>query len=385
MAYLSAIMQKTPPMKPETAAIHVPDRRYDGAVAPPIHLTTTFEHGAAANELTHGYLYVRHGAPNISDLEARIAALEGGAACVAFASGMAAAAAVLGTLRPGERAVLHRDLYFDVKTLAREELPLKNIKVDFADLADPQTVADALSSPASLVWIETPTNPMLDIIDIAAVAKAALRAGAKLMVDTTFASPALQNPLALGADYVMHSATKYMGGHSDVQGGAIAVRDANDAEALLRARKLSGAALSPFNAWLISRGLQTLHCRMEKHCANAAIVANFLENHEAVATVRYPFLESHPGAAIARRQMKAGGGMVSAIIKGGREGALGVARRLSLIVNATSLGGVESLVEHRASLEGPETTTPQGLLRFSIGIEHPDDLIADLRRALDSD
>ncbi len=371
-------------MKPETLAIHTPKRRYNGAVAPPIHMTTTFEHGAAANELTHDFLYVRHGAPNIRDLEERLAAMEGGAGCVAFSSGMAAAAAILATLNPGERIILHHDLYFDVKTLAKKDLPQRNIAVEFVDLTDQRAVEATLSKPAAMVWLESPTNPQLDVIDIAAIAKLADRVGAKVVVDSTFATPVLQQPITLGAHYVMHSATKYMGGHSDVQGGAVITRDAADAETLLESRILWGGALSPFNAWLISRGLQTLHCRMEKHCGNAAAVAEFLSDHKAIEKVCYPFLESDKGYAIARNQMRAGGGMLSIVVAGGREAAFAVASQFRLFLNATSLGGVESLVEHRASLEGPETKTPQGLLRLSVGLEHKDDLIDDLRQALDA-
>ncbi len=369
-------------MKPETIAIHQPVTRRDGAVAPPIHLSTTYQHGPA-NEPINGYIYVRHDNPNVSDFEARIAALEGGVAGIAFSSGMAAAAAMLMSLPSGARAVLHNDLYFDVKTLAREDLPKRGVSVDFVDFCDPEASAAALSKEAALVWLETPSNPKIDLIDIQKVAAMAAGAGAKVIVDNTFATPALQNPLALGADYVLHSATKYMGGHSDVQGGAIVVRDDHAfAESLGKFRTLTGGVLAPFNAWLISRGIQTLYCRMEQHCRNAETIAAMLNNHPAVAAVRYPWLEKSPGCAIARRQMKAGGGMVSFELKGGRNAALKAASKLRLFINATSLGGVESLVEHRASLEGPGTTTPEALLRLSVGLEHVDDLVADLTQAL---
>ncbi len=369
-------------MKPQTIAIHEPAIRRDGAVTPPIHLSTTYEHGPA-NEPINKFIYVRHDNPNVSDFEARIAALEGGAAGVAFSSGMAAAAAVLMSLPSGARAVLHHDLYFDVKTLAREDLPKRGVSVDFVNFCDPEESAAALSKNAALVWIETPSNPKIEMIDIQSVAAMAAQAGAKVIVDSTFATPVLQNPLALGADYVLHSATKYMGGHSDVQGGVIVVRDDSVfVESLHHFRTVTGGALAPFNAWLISRGLQTLYCRMEQHCRNAGKVAAMLEGHAAVATVRYPWLESNPGNAIAKRQMKAGGGMVSFELKGGRDAALTAASKLRLFINATSLGGVESLVEHRASLEGPDSTTPDSLLRLSVGLEHIDDLLADLTQAL---
>ena len=371
-------------MKPETLAIHAPNRRWNGAVAPPIHMTTTYEHGADASELTHGYLYVRHDNPNVSDLEARLAALEGGAGAVAYASGMGAAAAILATLKPGDRAIFHYDLYFDIKTLAREELPQKNITAEFIDFTDRNAVEEALSKPASMVWFETPSNPQIDLIDIAFVAGLAKKAGAKTVVDGTFATPALQLPLNLGADYVMHAATKYMGGHSDVMGGAVIAKDEKAADDLKHMRTLSGGVLSPFNAWLIARGLQTLHCRMERHCANAQAIAEFLEGHKAIEKTRYPGLPSNPDYALAKEQMRAPGGMLSFDVKGGREAAFAVASNLRLIVNATSLGGVESLIEHRASLEGADTKTPQGLLRLAVGLEHIDDLLADLEQALDA-
>ncbi|MEO1241278.1 MAG: aminotransferase class I/II-fold pyridoxal phosphate-dependent enzyme [Pseudomonadota bacterium] len=369
-------------MKPETLAIHEPALRRDGAVAPPIHMTTTFEHGALGTDLPHGFLYGRHGNPNVSDLETRLAALEGGGDAIAFTSGMGAASAMLTALKPGARAVFHHDLYFDVKTLARTELAKKNVAVEFVDMRDMTAVQNTLSKPAALVWFETPSNPQIDVIDIAAVAQAAHRAGAITAVDGTFATPALQRPLALGADVVMHSATKFMGGHSDVQGGVLVTKNKGLADELRTIRKITGGILSPFSAWLIARGLQTLHCRMDRHCENAQRLAEFLEAHPAVEKVRYPGLKSNPGYEIAARQMSRPGGIVSVEIKGGQAGALAAASGLRIFVNATSLGGVESLVEHRASLEGPDTTTPESLLRLSVGLEHIDDLIADFKKAL---
>lgn len=369
-------------MKPETVAIHAPGRRRDGAVAPPLHLSTTFEHGPA-NELTHGFHYVRTANPNVEDLEARLAALEGGEGAVAYASGMAAAAAALGAIRPGSEIIFHRDLYFDVKTLAESVLPDRNIDPKFIDLRDEAALADALSENTALVWLETPSNPLMDVVDIGSVASTASKVGAKVLVDGTFATPALQRPFEHGADYVLHSLTKYIGGHSDVQGGALIVREGGRAvDDLKRQRTVSGGVLAPFNAWMISRGLQTLHCRMERHAANAAAIADMLEGHEAVARVRYPFLESNPQRALAVKQMSAGGGMASFDLKGGREAALRVASSVKLFVNATSLGGVESLIEHRASVEGPASPTPAGLLRLSVGLEHIDDLKEDLTQAL---
>jgi len=373
-------------MKPETIAIHTPGIGRDGAVAPSIQLSTTWQHGPAYENL-HGFTYVRDTNPNVSDLESRLTAMEGGAVAAAFASGMAAGAALLAGLPEGCRVIFHHDLYHDFRNLSAATFPVRNIEAVFVDMTDLNALKDALTEGiadnTALVWFETPSNPKLDIIDIAAVSQMAHEAGAQVAVDGTFATPVLQRPLDLGADYVIHSLTKYMGGHSDIQGGAVIAREDNDAaHALFATRKVTGGVLSPFNAWLVSRGLQTLHCRMETHCRNAAALAAFLADHDQVEAVHYPFLSGRAGEDIARAQMKAGGGMLSVEIAGGRDGALAVASAVKLIVNATSLGGVESLIEHRASVEGPKPRSPQGLLRLSVGLENADDLIEDLDQAL---
>ena len=375
-------------MKPETTAIHVPAKDYDGAIAPPIHLTTTFEHGPA-NELIHGFQYVRHANPNVNDLETRLTALEGGLGAVAYASGMAAGIALLNSLPRGTTVIFHDTIYFDFLTFGRSRMSDWGLSTKIIDCRDAHALRKALAESegdeAALVWLESPTNPTLDLIDIEAVAKIAAEHRAKTLVDSTFATPVLQRPFDLGADYVLHSTTKYMGGHSDVQGGALIVRDDEAVlEALQSDRKLTGGVLAPFNAWLTSRGLQTMHCRMEKHCSNALAIATMLDAHLAVDKTRYPFLPTNEGFSLARKQMTAGGGMVSFDVKGGRDAAIKAASALRLIVNATSLGGTESLIEHRASIEGPKTTTPQNLLRLSVGLEHADDLIEDLKQALDS-
>jgi cystathionine gamma-synthase len=371
------------PVKPETAAIHIPAKHYDGAIAPPIHPTTTFEHGPG-NELTHGYLYVRHANPNVDDLEARLAVLEGGIGAVAFASGVAAGNALLNTLPPGSTVVFHDTLYFDFLTFARTRLADWGITAKIIDCRNETELRNAVHDGAALVWIESPTNPTMDLIDIRAVSAIAAEHGAKTLVDGTFATPVLQKPFELGADYVLHSTTKYMGGHSDALGGALIVKDeAATIDALLTVRKLTGGTPAPFNAWLTSRGLQTLHCRVRNHCSNAMAIAAMLDQHPAVEKVRYPYLPSNPDLVLAESQMSDGGGMVSFDVKGGSEAALRVTAALKLIVNATSLGGIESLIEHRKSVEGPDTTTPENLLRLSVGLEHPDDLIADLEQALD--
>ena len=369
-------------MHDETKAIHIPTRRVNGSIAPPIELSTTFEHGPAGEHL-HGFEYIRTNNPNVSDLEARLAAIEGADGAVAFASGMAAGAALLSRLAPGSRVLFHNDLYFDFRRLAESVLPNWGLRCESVDLTDEAARSRAFGNGADLVWFETPSNPSIDVLDIATICREAKAAGAEVLVDGTFATPVVQRPLELGADYVLHSLTKYMGGHSDVQGGAVAYRgSASIADELTEKRRLTGGVLSPFNAWLISRGLQTLYCRMERHCANAQRVAEALVGKGEITRVRYPWLPDHPSYDIARLQMSSGGAMISIEVEGGKEAAIRVASGVKLFVNATSLGGVESLIEHRASVEGPASTTSPGLLRLSIGLENPDDLIEDLRSAV---
>lgn len=369
-------------MHDETRAIHIPTRRSNGSIAPPIELSTTFEHGPAGEHL-HGFEYIRDNNPNVSDLEVRLAAIENADGAVAFGSGMAAGAAVLSRLAPGSRVLFHKDLYFDFRKLAERILPNWGLHCDSIDMTDAAARAQAIAKGVDLVWFETPSNPSIDVLDIETICREATAGNAEVLVDGTFATPVVQRPLQLGADYVLHSLTKYMGGHSDVQGGAIAYKgDASIGEQLADKRRLTGGVLSPFNAWLISRGLQTLYCRMERHCANAQLVAEALEPMSEIARVRYPWLPSHPSCDIARKQMSSGGAMVSIELEGGKEAAIRVASNVKLFVNATSLGGVESLIEHRASVEGPASTTSPGLLRLSIGLENANDLIEDLRSAV---
>jgi cystathionine gamma-synthase len=296
---------------------------------------------------------------------------------------MAAASALLESLSPGARIAIPDDCYTGVRRLATEFLPERGIAVARLDTTDPVAVRAACAGGLDLLWIETPSNPLVKISDIAALAGIAHDHGALVVCDNTFASPVLQRPLALGADVAMHSTTKYFGGHSDVLGGALAFarRDALF-ERVTHRLHVTGAVLAPFSAWLTLRGCRSLPARMAMHCANARRVAEFLEAQPQVARVHYPGLASHPGHAVAARQMRDFGGMLSIELNGGRDAALAVAGRLRLFTNATSLGGCESLVEHRASVEGPHPVSPQGLLRLSIGLEHADDLIADLAGAL---
>jgi cystathionine gamma-synthase len=372
-----------PPALP-TLAVHAggePDAT-TGAVVPPIHLATTFRHGPAGERIA-SYEYQREGNPTQDRLETALAALEGGSAALAFASGMAAMSAVFESLPPGAHAIVPADCYTGLRLLAREFLDARGVAVDFVDMADPPGVRDALRPATRLVWIETPSNPLLRITDIAAVATIARDHGALVACDNTFATPVLQRPLALGADIVMHSTTKYFGGHSDVLGGALvfARRDAMF-DTVAHRRHITGGVMSPFNAWLTLRGCRSLPARMAWHCRNAREVAAFLSAHPAVARVNFPGLAEHPGHDTALRQMSDAGGMLSFHLAGGRDAALRVAGAARLIINATSLGGAESLIEHRASLEGAQPTTPQDLLRLSVGLEDPADLIADLDQAL---
>ena len=367
-----------------TLAVHVgnePDAA-TGAVAPPLHLSTTFRHGPAGERVA-GYEYQREGNPTNDRLRAALVALEGGEDALTFASGMAAMTTLLESLPGGARVLFPDDCYSGLRMLFEEFLPERGIVAGVVDMADLDAVRAACATPLALLWIETPSNPLMKIADIAALAQIGHAAGAIVVVDNTFATPLLQRPLALGADIVMHSTTKYFGGHSDVLGGAL-VFARKDALAAKVAHRLhvTGAVLAPFSAWLTLRGCRSLGARMAMHCASARKVADFLTSHPAVERVNYPGLASHPGHAVAVRQMRDFGGMLSVELRGGREAALAMAGKLRLFTNATSLGGCESLIEHRASVEGANPRSPQNLLRISVGLEDAGDLIADLAQAL---
>ncbi len=371
-------------MKFETIAVHSGgESDHDtGAIAPPIHLSTTFLRGEDGQPVA-GFGYVREESPTQERLETALAAIDGGAAALAFASGMAAGAGLIQALRRGSHVLLPADGYYTYRALAAEHFERWGLTFDIVAMHDLAAIREALRTETHLVWMESPTNPLMQISDIAAVAELTHQSGAQLVVDGTFATPALQQPLLLGADVVLHSTTKYLGGHSDVQGGSLAFRERGALfEAANRIRTVTGGVASPFNSWLVLRGIRSLSARMRVHCENAAAVAAWLSRHRAVDVVHYPGLTSHPGHEIARKQMSAFGGMLSFQVKGGREEALAVASRTKLFTPATSLGGVESLIEHRATSEGPSSTTPVNLLRLSVGLEHADDLIADLEGAL---
>ncbi|SEK53366.1 cystathionine gamma-synthase [Pseudoxanthomonas sp. GM95] len=371
-------------MRLETLAIHA-GGEYDpetGAVVPPIHLATTFRHGPAAERIA-GYEYQREGNPTNDRLRAAVAALEGAAQAITFASGMAAITTLLETLPPGARVIVPDDCYAGLRLLATEYLPERGMQVQRLDMTDLAAVTAACADGIDVIWVETPSNPMMQVSDIAALAELAHARGALLVADNTFASPVLQQPLALGADIVMHSTTKYFGGHSDVLGGALAFAREDDLyRAVAHRLHITGAVMAPFNAWLTLRGCRSLPARMALHCSNAKALAEYLEAQPQVDAVHYPGLPSHPAHALAMRQMRQGGGMLSVQIKGGRDAALAVAGALQIFTNATSLGGCESLVEHRVSVEGPASVTPQNLLRVSVGLEHIDDLIGDFAQAL---
>jgi cystathionine gamma-synthase len=370
-------------MRFETLAVHA-GRRPDptGAVSPPIHLATTFERDPSGVSLG-GHTYIRESSPGQSLLEDALAPLEGGEAALAFASGMAAGMTVIQALPPGSHVLLPDDAYYGFRVAAREFLPSWGIQASLCAMDDLAAVRAAIRPETRLVFLETPSNPLMKITDVAAVVAIAQSAGAATLVDSTFATPALTRPLDLGAEIVLHSTTKYFGGHSDVQGGALIFRERGPFhDKVAHLRHVLGAVASPFNSWLVLRGLRTLACRMAVHSASALAVARALEGHPTVHAVHYPGLPGHPGHDVARRQMTAFGGMLSLRVRGGREAAIAVVSRVKLFVRATSLGAVESLIEHRVSSEGPTSTTPPDLIRVSVGLEHPADLIEDLMQAL---
>jgi cystathionine gamma-synthase len=371
---------------PETLAVHA-GRAVDsvtGAVTPNLTLATTFER-AADGTLPHGFNYTRYGNPNRQALETALAALEGGREALAFASGQAATAAVLQCLPAGARAIFPNDLYHGTRALVQEFYAGHGLRAEFINLTDPATAAAALRTPAQLVWIETPSNPRLKITDIVAVATAARQAGALIVADNTWSSPLLTQPLALGAHVAMHSTTKYLGGHSDVLGGALVLgADAPEgfSSRLRDWQRLGGAVPAPFDCWLLQRSLATLPVRIRAQSATAAALAAWLAAHPHVEAVFYPGLANHPGHVIASRQMSLPGAMISFLVRGDFAAASAVAGRLQLITRATSLGGVESLIEHRKLAEGPTSASPDNLLRLSVGLEHADDLKLDLQQAL---
>ncbi len=366
-------------------AAHVPDAA-TGAVAEPIHLSTTFERDADG-AYPRGYRYSREGTPNRTALEACVAQLEGGLGAAAFASGLAANMAVLELLNAGDLLVASQEGYYGSIRQFTVFAERRGARFELLDLSDLAAVDVALAQEAGharLLWIETPSNPLLNVVDLKSLTALGHNAGALVVCDNTFATPVCQRPFEFGVDLVVHSATKYLGGHSDVLSGVVAVREGGTLlERLHEWQRMAGGALAPFDCWLLRRSLTTLALRVRAQCSGALKVAEFLAQHPGIEQAFYPGLREHPGHAIAVRQMTGGfGAMLSVCVGGGREAAMRVAGRTRLFTRATSLGGVESLIEHRASIEGPDTRAPENLLRLSVGIEEPEDLIDDLDQAL---
>ncbi|GAB3127065.1 cystathionine gamma-synthase [Streptomyces calidiresistens] len=382
-------MHEQPSPHFETLAIHAgqePDP-LTGAVVPPIHQVSTFKQDGVGG-LRGGYEYSRSANPTRTALEENLAALEGGSRGLAFASGLAAEDCLLRTvLSPGDHLVIPNDAYGGTFRLISKVVERWGVEWSVVDTSDVEAVRAAMRPRTRAVWVETPSNPLLGITDIAAIAEITREAGARLVVDNTFASPYLQQPLALGADVVVHSTTKYLGGHSDVVGGALVTSDPGLGEELAFHQNAMGAVAGPFDSWLVLRGIKTLAVRMDRHNANAARVVEMLRSHPSVHAVLYPGLDSHPGHEVAAKQMSGFGGMVSFRVTGGEEAAVAVCERTRVFTLGESLGGVESLIEHpgrmtHASAAGSALEVPADLVRLSVGIEAIDDLLEDLTRAL---
>jgi cystathionine gamma-synthase len=356
-------------------------------LTPPLQLATTYVRDPD-NQYRAGYSYSRSGNPTYDQPQALLAQLEGGEAALLFASGSAAAAAVFAALEPGDHVVAPKRMYYALRNWMQAQLTRWGLELSFVDAETSGAIAAAvLPGRTKLVWIETPANPTWDVTDIEAAAESAHAAGARLAVDSTVGAAVLTHPIALGADIVMHSATKYLNGHSDVVAGALVAAKRDEFwDRIVLARSQGGAVLGPVEAWLLMRGMRTLPLRVERASRSAQVVAEHFTADPRILSVLYPGLSGHPGYAVARRQMKGGfGGMLSLRVRGGEEAAIAAAAGVGIWKRATSLGGVESLIEHRASVEGPGSPTPGDLLRLSVGLEDPHDLIADLDQALGRD
>jgi cystathionine gamma-synthase len=381
---VTRLKKNSPTDSIDTLAVHAgrPTETGTGDVTPAIHVTTTYERDPDGG-YHRGFNYVRDDNPNRAAVEAGIAALEGADSGVAFSSGSAAALALFQIAARRGTIVATDAAYHGTLRQLREIVPSFGGEVRLADTCSTVAVESVMDASVSLLFVETPSNPLLGVSDIETLARLAKAHGAALACDNTFATPVLQQPLRLGADLVVHSSTKYIGGHSDVMGGVVVGCRAEWMEELKQLRGASGAAPSPFDCWLFQRSLPTLPLRVRRQANSAQRIAEFLMHHEKVTSVHYPGLESHPNHAVARRQMIAFGGMISFQVQGGRQAAMETAARARLFTRATSLGGVESLIEHRASIEGPGTPTPEDLLRLSIGLEDENELMEDLGQALD--
>lgn len=373
-------------MKPkfETLAIKSTENTFSDVspVSIPIYLSSTYkrnENGSYNND----FVYSRNDNPNRQVVEKSIAKLENATYSFAFSSGMAAVSAILQSLKTGDHVLLPDDIYFTIKKLFNDVLRHWDLSYSQIDMSDLHALENAIKPNTAMIWVETPSNPQLKLSDIQAISKLAHKNNALCVVDNTWLTPVFQNPLNFGADIIIHSTTKYFGGHSDVLGGAVVLNDEKIAAKIKSIQQLNGAVPSPFDCWLIGRGIQTLHLRVSKQSENALKLASFLEKHPKVEHVNYPGLKSHPQHNIALKQQNDGfGAMLSILIKGTKEEAFKISTKLEYFTTATSLGGVESLVEHRRSVEGPDSLTPNNLIRISVGIEHIDDLIADWEQAL---
>jgi len=369
-------------MRAETLAIHAGNLYSISTqdVTPPINLSTTFLRNAEGG-YSGGHMYSRVSNPNRSALENIITELEKGADACALSSGNTAGMTVFQALKPGSHILAPDDMYWGFKKQL-QTIFADTLEIDFIDMTDVEGIKQHIKANTVMIWIETPSNPLLKITDIIAIAEISKTNGLVLACDSTFASPCLQNPILHGADLVMHSSTKYIGGHSDVLGGILVTARKNELwEKIRNIQQIGGAVPSPFDCFLLIRSIKTLAYRMRGHCENGMALALYLEKHPSVEAVYYPGLPNHPGHETAKKQMSGFGGMLSILVKGGAEEAKKVVNSVKLFTQATSLGGVESLIEHRASVEGPDTKTPQNLIRISVGLEHIDDLIADFEQA----
>jgi len=375
-------------VKIETLAVHA-GRRNDpatGAVAQPLYLSSTYERETDGS-YPRGFEYSREGNPNRAALETCLTALEGGLESLAFSSGLAAITACIHAMEPGDHVLASSDVYYGMRMVSSKVFAKWPVETTYVDMRDLDAVRAAIRPGSTrLIWLETPSNPLLQVLDLAAIADIAHEANAICVCDNTFATPVLQRPMEHNVDMVMHSTTKYINGHSDVIGGALVTKNGNYVFERARIFQQTGGAVpSPFDCWLTMRGIETLPYRVRGQSANALALAKFLSTHPKVEAVHYPGLESHLSHELAKRQMQGGfGGMLSVQVKGGKPEAMGVAARTHLFIRATSLGGTHSQLEHRASVEGRNTKTPQNLLRVSVGLEHIDDLIADFEQALES-
>ncbi|MBC7400368.1 MAG: aminotransferase class I/II-fold pyridoxal phosphate-dependent enzyme [Mucilaginibacter sp.] len=370
-------------MKTETIAIHAGNHTDEttGAVVQPITMSTTFER-MEDSSFREGLIYSRAANPNRTSLEKVLTQLEGGVDAAAFSSGNAAGMSVFQSLQPGTHIIAPDDMYHGLRNQLKQ-LFAGILEFDFIDIDNTEVLKAHIKANTGLIWIETPSNPLLKVTDIRKIVALVKQHNIKVVCDNTFATPVCQQPLSLGADLVMHSTTKYFGGHSDLMGGAlITVKNDDWWQKIRNVQTMGGAIPSPMDCYYLARSIKTLPYRVRGHCHNAQLLAGFLDIHASVEQVLYPGLSSHPNHNVAKQQMTGFGGVLSFCLKGGEQEAKRVINKLKLFTKATSLGGVESLIEHRATVEGPDTKTPFNLLRISVGLEHIDDLIADLEQAL---